>query len=90
MNQLRKTALSLVLAADTLSILMTEIIDNAVMVIIPGAMEAGLANWIFWATLPLALAAAFAAAFPVNLYLLKHGRGHALLYDHRNRDNHNH
>lgn len=87
-------ALSLVLAADTLSILVMEIVDNSVMALVPGAMEAGLNNWIFWVTLPLALAAAFAAAFPVNLYLLKRGRGHALIHNHHNRggheDHHNH
>lgn len=73
-------ALGLVLAADTLSIFVMEVVDNAVMAIVPGAMEAGLANPVFWLTLVVALAAAFAAAFPVNLYLLKRGKGHALVH----------
>jgi hypothetical protein len=74
------TALGLVLAADTLSIATMELVDNAVMVLVPGAMDAGLASPLFWLTLALALAAAFAAAFPVNRYLLQRGRGHALMH----------
>jgi len=75
-----KTALVTVLAADTVSILTMEIVDNAVQVAIPGAMGAGLDNWLFWATLPLALGVAFIAAVPVNKYLLKRGKGHALTH----------
>lgn len=78
------TALSLVLAADTLSIFTMEIVDNAVMAAVPGAMEAGLNNPIFWLSMPLALGAAFVVAFPVNLYLLKRGKGHALVHNHHN------
>lgn len=81
-------ALGLVLAADTLSIFTMEVVDNAVMALIPGAMEAGLANPIFWWSLPLALAAAFVVAYPVNLYLLKRGKGHALTHQHH--DHHDH
>lgn len=77
-----RTALGLVLAADSLSILVMEVVDNTVMASVPGAMEAGLANPVFWFSLPLALAAAFGAAFPLNYYLLKRGRGHALLHEH--------
>jgi hypothetical protein len=75
-----KTALGLVLAADTLSILVMEVVDNAVMASVPGAMEAGLSNPTFWISLLFALGAAFVAAFPVNLYLLKRGKGHALIH----------
>lgn len=73
-------ALSVVLAADTLSIATMEVVDNAVMAGIPGAMEAGLVNPIFWLAMSLALTAAFFAAYPVNLYLLKRGKGHALMH----------
>jgi hypothetical protein len=72
----------LVLAADTLSILVMEIVDNLVMVAIPGAMEAGLSNPFFWVSLAIALGVAYIFAYPVNLYLLKRGKGHALMHDH--------
>lgn len=74
------TALSVVLAADTLSIATMELVDNVVMWAIPGAMEAGLVNPVFWWGMSLALAVAFAAAFPVNRYLLQRGKGHALMH----------
>jgi hypothetical protein len=75
------TALSVVLAADTLSILTMEIVDNAVMVVIPGAMDAGLVNAVFWVSMMIALTAAFLAAYPVNRYLLQRGKGHALAHE---------
>lgn len=75
-------ALPLVLAADTLSIATMEVVDNAVMAVIPNAMEAGLVNPIFWLSMTLALTAAFFAAFPVNRYLLQKGKGHALVHKH--------
>ena len=71
-------ALSVVFAADTLSIAVMELVDNGVMVVIPGAMDAGLVNPIFWLSMMLALSAAFVAAYPVNRYLLTKGKGHAL------------
>lgn len=74
-------ALSIVLAADTLSIFTMEVVDNAVVTAIPGAMNAGLVNPLFWATLPLSLVVAFLAAFPVNRYLLQRGKGHALVHE---------
>lgn len=74
------TALTVVLAADTLSIAVMEIVDNTVMALIPGAMEAGLVNPVFWLAMTLALTAAFFAAWPVNAYLLKRGKGHALMH----------
>ena len=73
-------ALSVVLAADTLSIATMEVVDNAVMALIPGAMDAGLVNAAFWISMMIALTAAFFAAYPVNRYLLQRGKGHALTH----------
>lgn len=73
-------ALPIVLAADTLSITTMEIVDNAVMAIVPGAMNEGIVNPLFWLTMAFALVVAFFAAFPVNRYLLQRGKGHALLH----------
>lgn len=75
------TALSVVLAADTLSILTMEVVDNAVMALIPGAMDAGLVNVVFWLGMTIAFTAAFFAAYPVNRWLLARGKGHALLHE---------
>ncbi|HEV2796686.1 MAG TPA: DUF4396 domain-containing protein [Nocardioides sp.] len=75
-------ALALVLAADTLSIATMEVVDNAVMAAIPGAMDAGLVNPVFWIGMMIALTAAFVAAYPVNRYLLARGKGHALTHEH--------
>ena len=74
-------AFSVVLAADTLSIATMEVVDNLVMAFIPGAMEAGLVNVVFWVGMMIALAVAFVAAFPVNRYLLQRGKGHALTHE---------
>lgn len=74
-------ALSVVLAADTLSIATMEVVDNVVMALIPGAMDAGLVNVVFWVGMMIALTAAFFAAYPVNRYLLKRGKGHALTHE---------
>lgn len=71
-------ALLIVIAADTLSITTMEIVDNLVMYAIPGAMSATLVDPIFWMSMPIALAAAFLAALPVNKYLLRKNKGHAL------------
>ena len=73
-------ALSVVLAADTLSIGTMEVVDNAVMALIPGAMDAGLVNPVFWVGMMIALTVAFFAAWPVNRYLLQRGKGHALTH----------
>jgi hypothetical protein len=75
-----RTALTVVLAADTLSILTMEIVDNVVVAVIPNAMNAGLVNVTFWVSMMLSLVAAFIAAVPVNRYLLKRGKGHALTH----------
>ena len=74
-------ALSIVFAADTLSIATMEVVDNLVIAVIPGAMEAGLVNWVFWISMMIALTAAFVAAYPVNRYLLQRGKGHALTHE---------
>jgi hypothetical protein len=76
------TVIPLALASDTLSITVMEIVDNAVMLIIPGAMEAGIASLLFWGSLAVALAFAFVAAYPVNRYLIARGRGHAVVHEH--------
>ena len=75
-------ALPLAFAADTLSITVMEIVDNLVMVVVPGAMEAGPLSLIFWGSLAFALAVAFVAAFPVNRYLIARGKGHAVVHEH--------
>jgi hypothetical protein len=76
------TALSLAFAADTLSITVMEIVDNAVVLVIPGAMDAGLGDVLFWGSLGFALAVAWVAAFPVNRWLISRGRGHAVVHAH--------
>jgi len=75
-------ALKLALAADTASITVMEIVDNAIMVVIPGAMDAGLSSVLFWGSLAFALAVAAFAAFPVNRWLIARGRGHAVVHAH--------
>jgi hypothetical protein len=74
--------LPIALAADTLSITVMEIVDNAILLVIPGAMEAGLGDLLFWASLAFALAVAWVAAFPVNRWLIARGRGHAVVHAH--------
>src|SRR4051812_36913086 len=68
------------LASDTFSILVMEIIDNGVMLVVPGAMEAGLGTLLFWGALSFALAVAFVAAVPVNRWLIARGKGHAAVH----------
>jgi hypothetical protein len=75
-------ALPLAFASDTLSITVMEIVDNAVMVVIPGAMDAGLTDPLFWVSLIVSLVLAGIAAFPANRWLIARGRGHALVHDH--------
>jgi len=70
------------LAADTVSIAIMEIVDNAIMLVIPGAMDAGLGSLLFWGSLAVALLIAGAAAFPVNRWLIARGYGHALVHHH--------
>jgi hypothetical protein len=73
-------AARLAVAADTLTITVMEIVDNAILLLVPGAMEAGLGNPLFWGSLALALAVAWLAAFPVARWLIARGQGHALTH----------
>ncbi len=75
-----RRALGLAFASDFLSITTMEIVDNGLMLLIPGAMDAGLGEGLFWASMAAALALAAVAAYPVNRYLLGKGRGHALVH----------
>jgi putative intracellular protease/amidase len=75
-------ALKLALAADAASITAMEIVDNAVMLIIPGAMDAGLDTVLFWSSLAFSLAVAAIAAFPLNRWLIARGKGHAVVHAH--------
>jgi Domain of unknown function (DUF4396) len=76
-----RAALSVALAADTLSITVMEVVDNAVMLAVPGAMEAGLASPLFWGSLAFALAVAFVVTVPVNRVLIARGKGHAVVHE---------
>ncbi len=69
------------LATDTFSIAVMEIVDNALMLSIPGAMEAGLDNLLFWGSLSVALVVAGVVAYPVNRWLITRGKGHAVLHE---------
>jgi Domain of unknown function (DUF4396) len=69
------------LASDTLSIATMEIVDNLIMVVVPGAMDAGLGSVLFWGSLSFALVVAGAVAVPVNRYLIARGRGHAVVHE---------
>jgi Domain of unknown function (DUF4396) len=73
-------ATRLAAAADTVSIAVMEVVDNAIMLVIPGAMDAGLGTLLFWGALALSLAIAWVVAFPVNRWLIARGRGHAVVH----------
>jgi uncharacterized protein DUF4396 len=75
-----RQALKVALAADTVSIVVMEIIDNAIMMTVPGAMDAGLGDWLFWGALAVALAIAFVLTVPVNKWMIGRGRGHAVVH----------
>jgi hypothetical protein len=75
-------AAPLAFASDTLSIAVMEIVDNAVLLLVPGALDAGLEDALFWASLAFSLVVAFVAAFPVNRSLIARGRGHAVVHAH--------
>jgi hypothetical protein len=77
-----RQAARLGLAADTASITIMEIVDNAIMLAIPGAMDAPLDSLLFWGSLAIALALAAVAAFPVNRWLIARGKGHAVVHAH--------
>jgi hypothetical protein len=74
-------AVKVALAADTVSILVMEIVDNAFLLAVPGAMESGLDSSLFWWSLALALAIAFVLTVPVNHWLIGRGRGHAVVHE---------
>jgi hypothetical protein len=76
-----RRSLRLVFAADTLSILAMTIADNLLILLIPGAMDKNLTHPVYWLSRVLSLTAAFAVAYPVNVYLLQRGKGHALTHD---------
>ena len=73
-------AAPLAFASDTFSIVTMEIVDNAFILVVPGAIAAGLGDALFWWSLGLSLVIAFIAAFPVNRYLIARGRGHAVVH----------
>jgi hypothetical protein len=68
------------LASDTFSIAVMEIVDNLVVLVVPGALDAGLGSMLFWGSLSFALAVAFVAALPVNRWLIARGKGHAAVH----------
>jgi Domain of unknown function (DUF4396) len=74
--------LPLALASDTISIAVMELVDNAIILLIPGAMDAGLGDLLFWGSLAVALLIAGAVAFPVNRWLIDRGKGHAVVHAH--------
>ena len=75
-----KTAGALALASDTASIALMEVVDNLIMLVIPGAMDAGLSSLLFWGSLVASLVVAGIAAFPLNRWLIERGAGHAVLH----------
>jgi Domain of unknown function (DUF4396) len=77
-----KDALKIALAADTVSIAVMEIVDNGVILAVPGAMDAGLADVLFWGTLAFSLVVAFLVTTPVNRWMISKGRGHAVVHAH--------
>lgn len=76
-----RRALPLAFVSDTASITVMEIVDNAFILIVPGAMEAGLTDGKFWWSLGVGLAIAFVFALPLNRWLIARGRGHAVLHE---------
>jgi uncharacterized protein DUF4396 len=77
-----RQALRTALAADTLSIAVMEVTDNAIVLLIPGAMAAGLLDGLFWGSLAFSLLVAFVVAYPVNRWLIARGLGHAVVQGH--------
>ena len=84
------SAIPLAFASDTLSITVMEIVDNLIMLLIPGAMDAGPLDLLFWGSLAVALAIAFVAAYPVNRYLIARGKGHAVVHGYHHGDHEQH
>jgi len=77
-----KKALALAFASDTVSISVMEVTDNVIMLLIPGAMDAGIVSLLFWGSLVFSLLVAFIVTFPVNYYLIARGQGHAVIHSH--------
>ena len=82
------TVLRLAFASDTASIAIMEVVDNALMLVIPGAMQAPLDSGLFWWSLVLSLLLAASAAFPVNRWLISRGRGHAVVHQYHGHGTH--
>ena len=78
-----RAAVGVALVADTISITVMEIVDNAILLLIPGAMDAGVDTWLFWLSLAAALAIAFVVTLPVNRSLIRRGKGHAVVHHHQ-------
>ncbi len=83
-----RTALRVALAADTVSILVMEVVDNLVLLFVPGAMDAGLPDPLFWGSLAFSLAVAFVVTVPVNHWMIGRGKGHAVVHAMHGRDHH--
>ncbi|MEU7908945.1 DUF4396 domain-containing protein [Actinoplanes sp. NPDC049118] len=75
-----RAALRIALAADTVSIAVMELLDNAVVVAVPGAMDAGLTSALFWGALAFSLVVAFLLTTPVNRWMISRGKGHAVVH----------
>ena len=74
-------AVPIALAADTISITVMEIVDNAVLLVYPGALDAGLGTFLFWGSLAFSLAVAFVITVPVNRWMIGRGKGHAVVHE---------
>jgi Domain of unknown function (DUF4396) len=83
-----RAAIGVALTADTVSIFVMELVDNAVILAVPGAMEAGLAEMLFWGTLAFSFAVAFVVTLPVNRALIRRGKGHAVVHPHHHGRDH--
>ena len=81
-----RTAVTVALAADTVSILVMEVVDNLVLLTVPGAMAAGLLDVLFWASLALSLVVAFVVTVPVNRAMISRGKGHAVAHEYHHAD----
>ena len=81
-----RTAVTVALAADTVSILVMEVVDNLVLLTVPGAMRAGLLDVLFWASLAFSLVVAFVVTVPVNRAMIARGKGHAVAHEYHHAD----
>ena len=75
-----RRALGITFAADTVSVVVMEVVDNVFVLLVPGAMSAGVTDALFWGSLVIGLGIAFAVAYPVNRWLIARGRGHAVMH----------